>query len=161
MAYCPSCGSAVEGKFCPKCGTAVGGPAPNPPNPGYTPGPAPVPASGGMADNVAAALAYIFPVCIVFLLIEPFNRRSFVRFHSFQSLFFCIACFVIWFAMSIVVGIMVVGGGFGTWGLIAILFWVVRLGIFLLWILLVFKAYNNERFKLPVIGDLAEKQAGA
>jgi len=45
--------------------------------------------------------------------------------------------------------------------LIGMLFWVVRLGIFLLWILLVFKAYNNERFKLPVIGDLAEKQAGA
>jgi uncharacterized membrane protein len=63
--------------------------------------------------------------------------------------------------MSIVVGILVVGGGFGTWGLIAMLFWVVRLGIFLLWILLVFKAYNNERFKLPIIGDLAEKQAGA
>jgi uncharacterized membrane protein len=158
MAYCPSCGSAAEGKFCPKCGAAIGGPAPNP---GPTPGPAPVAASGGMADNVAAALAYIFPVCIVFLLIEPFNKRSFVRFHSFQALFYSIACFVISFALGIMFGILVAGAGYGSWGLIGLLFWVVRLGIFLVWILLIFKAYNNERFKLPIIGDLAEKQAGS
>ena len=117
--------------------------------------------SGGMADNVAAALAYIFPICIVFLVIEPFNRRSFVRFHSFQSLFFCIASFVISVALTIMWGIVAAGGGYSTWGLFGMLSLIVRLGIFLLWILLVFKAYNNERFKLPIIGDIAEKQAGA
>ena len=43
-------------------------------------------------------------------------------------------------------------------GLWVLVYWPLRLLSFILMIFLMFKAYNNEKFKLPVIGDLAEKQ---
>ena len=45
--------------------------------------------TGGLEDNVAGMLAYITIIpAIIFLVVEPFNKRRFVRFHSFQSIFF-------------------------------------------------------------------------
>jgi uncharacterized membrane protein len=106
-------------------------------------------------------LAYftIIPA-IVFLLIEPYNRNRFVRFHSFQCLFATVALIVMDVALAIISSILhlipVIGWLFTTlmwplWGL----------AILALWLLLVIKAYQHEIFKLPIVGDLAEKQAGA
>ncbi len=99
-------------------------------------------------------LAYftIIPA-IVFLLIEPYNRNRFVRFHSFQCLFLCAALIVLQVALSIV-GYAIPLLVFPVWGLLG-------LAELVLWILLVVKAYQGEMFKLPIVGDLAEKQAGA
>lgn len=143
MPYCPKCGAQIaEGAGCPRC---AGSPAPA----------APV-TIGGLDDNVAGALAYVTIIpAIVFLVLEPFNRKRFVRFHSFQCLFFWVACMVIWFALRIVFQIPFFG-----W-LTALLWPVVDLAIFIVWLVLVLKAYQGQMFKLPVIGDIAEKQAGA
>jgi uncharacterized membrane protein len=103
-----------------------------------------------MADNVAGMLAYVtFIPAIIFLLIAPYNRSSFVRFHSFQCIFFSVALFVI----HLVLGFIPVLG----WALSLL----VSLAALVLWIMLLVKAYQGQRFKLPVIGDLAEKQAAA
>ena len=93
MPFCASCGSPVEGKFCGKCGSAVaGGTAPAGPG-GAAAASQPIQAAP-MADNVTSALAYVFPINIVFLVIAPYNRNPTVRFHCFQSLFLDIACVV-------------------------------------------------------------------
>lgn len=113
-----------------------------------------------MTDNVAAALAYIWIIAIVFLVIEPYNKKRFVRFHCFQSLFFCVAWIILWFAMHIIFGILL--SVTGIFGLIAIpIYGLVGLGGFILWLYMLFQAYSNKEFKLPFIGDLAAKQAGA
>jgi uncharacterized membrane protein len=147
MAFCSGCGTQVpEGAAaCPKCGKAMGQAA------GGGTG-----AAGGLADNVAGMLAYITIVpAIIFLVVEPFNRNRFVRFHAFQSIFFCVAWTVLWVALSIVGMIPVLG-----WATLVI--WpLLGLGGLIIWVLLLVKAYGGQMFKLPVIGDMAEKQANA
>lgn len=163
MAFCANCGTQIadNAAFCPGCGKAAGQaagatavaaqPAPQAPPPTTS---APVASAAPLADNVAGMLAYftIIPA-IVFLLIEPYNRNRFVRFHSFQCLFTCAALIVIHVGLSIV-SYMVPLLALGVWGLLG-------LAELALWILLVIKAYQGQMFKLPVVGDMAEKQAGA
>ena len=111
---------------------------------------APAPSAGGLTDNVAGALAYVTIIpAILFLVMEPYNRNKFIRFHAFQCLFTALG----FFALGIVLNF------------IPILGWIVALFMpligLVLWILLVVKAYQGQKFKLPVIGDMAEKQADA
>ncbi len=161
MAFCAACGTQMAdgAAFCPKCGTAAGHAAgagapaaPVPPAPpAYANSAAP---STPMEENVAGMLAYftIIPA-IIFLLVEPYNRNRFVRFHSFQCLFTCAALIVLHILLSFF-GYFIPVLMFGVWGLLG-------LAELALWILLVVKAYQHEMFKLPIVGDLAEKQAGA
>src|SRR5437762_53663 len=100
MAYCPNCGSTVEGKFCAKCGTAVGiGTTPGSSSfPSEPPG---SPAASGLTDNIAGALCYTVILGIVFLLIEPYKRNKLIRFHAFQALFLCGALIVVNIVFSV------------------------------------------------------------
>ena len=158
---CSKCGAEYEGKFCPQCGTAAPGDAAGeagqsaagtPPPPSSAPPPPAAPASGGLADNVAATLCYVFILAIVFLLIEPYNRNKTVRFHAFQAIF-------LWVAMIVVyIGIGFLGIIF-PWWLTSTLSLFVNLGFFILWIFLLIKTYQGDKVSLPVIGEMAEKQA--
>ena len=113
--------------------------------------PAPAVSTGGLTDNVAGMLAYITIIpAIVFLVVEPYNRNRFVRFHAFQSLFFGIAWFIIHVALSAIL----------PW-VMWFLWSIIDLALFALWIVLLIKAYGGQMWKLPVIGDMAEKQANA
>ena len=98
-------------------------------------------------------LAYVTIVpAIIFLVIEPYNRNRFIRFHAFQSIFFCIAWTILWVALSFTAAIPFLG----------LLLWpLVGLGGLVLWVLMLMKAYSGQMWKLPVIGDIAEKQADA
>lgn len=168
MAFCPNCGAQVTGAFCPNCGTAMAGAAPGatPPPGGVPPGAAYAPPpvqSAGLSANAASALCYtpflIGLICsIIFLVIAPYNRDRAVRFNAFQSLFLHAALFVFWIVVHIVVGMFAVmthGVGFLAIGLYPLLW----LCILVLFLLMMYKAYNNQTVKLPVIGDLAAKQA--
>jgi len=104
----------------------------------------------GLTDNAAGALAYVTVIpAIVFLLVEPYSKNSYIRFHAWQSIFLGIAAFAIQVVLSV---IPVIG-----WILIPF----VLIGFLVLWIIVLLKALKGQRFKLPFIGDLAEKQAGA
>ncbi len=156
MAFCAKCGAQLaEGtSFCASCGSPVG-PAVSGPQ-------APAVAGSGITSNVAGLLCYIlgFITGIIFLMIEPYKNDKFVRFHAFQSIFFNVALIVFWIAYSIVTSIMgAVSLGFlaVAMGLVALL---ISLAILGYWIFLMFKAYNNELYKVPFIGDLAAKQVG-
>jgi uncharacterized membrane protein len=146
VAFCPTCGTPIpDGATCPKCPVATGQ------------GTSMVaPAGAGLADNVAGALAYVTIIpAIVFLVLEPFNRKRFVRFHAFQCLFFAVAWTVLWIGLSFIAHIPFLG-----WA--TVLIWpLVSLVGFVIWLILVLKAYQGQMFKLPVIGDMAEQQAGA
>ena len=115
-----------------------------------------------MSSNVAGLLTYIlgFITGIIFLVIEPYKNDKFVRFHAFQSIFFNVALIVFWIAYMIVVSIL----SFVTLGLIAMVMglvgFLIWLAILAYWIFLMYKAYNNQLYKIPFIGDLAAKQAG-
>jgi uncharacterized membrane protein len=153
MAFCSACGTQIanDAAFCPKCGKTSGKGISAVP---ASTSPGPASASLPIAENVAGMLAYftIIPA-ILFLLIEPFNRNHFVRFHSFQCLFTCGALIVLQIVLSIFGHILPIFM-FGIWRLLG-------LAELALWILLVFKAYQHEMFKLPIVGDMAERQAGA
>jgi uncharacterized membrane protein len=124
---------------------------------------------GSLDPKVAAALSYIWIVGLIFFFIEKENR--FVRFHAMQSIIFGIANTVIMGALAVLaiiltfafsIGGAVVGGGAGM--LVQLLVWVVWLIFWLLALLFLaglifaaYKAYQGEKFKLPFIGNMAEK----
>jgi uncharacterized membrane protein len=108
---------------------------------------APVSAASGLTDNAAGALAYITIIpAILFLVLEPYNRSPFIRFHAFQ----CIGLSIFGFACSILIVIPILG-----WILGLILMPV----MFVAWIMCVLKAYQGKYFKLPVIGNIVEGMA--
>ncbi len=141
MAFCNMCGAQIPdgATACPACSN----------RPVVT---ATANTGTGLADNVAGMLAYITIIpAIVFLLIEPYNRNRFVRFHSWQSIFFNIAWWIVWIALRIVIHLPL--------GFLTLLIWpLVWLGGFVVWLILVIKANQGQMYKLPVIGDMAEKQ---
>jgi uncharacterized membrane protein len=109
----------------------------------------PQPAQSGLSDTAAGAIAYITIIpAIIFLIVEPYNKNSFVRFHSWQSIFLGIAAFAIDIILSV---IPIVG-----WIIIPF----AMLGFLIIWVIVLMKALKGERYKLPVIGKLAEQQAG-
>ena len=140
--FCSKCGAenADGGSFCKQCGAPL--------QASESSGSVPARAGTGLEPNVAGLLCYVFGwiTGLIFILIEKEN--DFVRFHAMQS---------------IVV--------FGTWAILQILFyifWLVPfLGVILstLWwifgvvlaIILMIKAYQGERYKVPYAGDFAEK----
>ncbi len=173
MPFCKNCGSQVDGQFCAKCGTPVAPPAagsytaPPPAGQGYVQPAAPdyaqppAATAGGLTDNVAGLLCYVvgFITGILFLALAPYNQNKFIRFHAFQSIFYSAALIGLWIVLSILGAIFhaIVGFGFGLlWSLVMLLVWLGSLGV---WILLMVKAYQGQKYMLPVIGPLADKQA--
>jgi uncharacterized membrane protein len=116
---------------------------------------------GVFPENVAGALAYISPLpAIVFLLIDPYRRNRFVRFHSLQCLFLWLALFLIAAVMRVLEPVIFLIPSFG-YLLFLLIAMVVTLGAFVIWLVLVIKALQGEGFKLPIVGELAERQAAA
>jgi uncharacterized membrane protein len=116
-------------------------------------------AAAGLTDNLAGLLCYVFGFItgILFLVLEPYNRNKFIRFHAFQAIFFNIAIIAVMIALSIVgVALHMIPM---MWALMGLLHLVAWLGSLAVWIFLMIKAYQGQCWKLPVVGDLAEKQA--
>jgi uncharacterized membrane protein len=157
--FCASCGAQVAdtATFCPACGKTV---AQAQANPGYAAAPAPAPAApaaGGLTDNVAGMLAYITIIpAIIFLVMEPYNKKPFVRFHAFQCLFLAVASFALGIVLMIVGMVPVVG-----WIVTLVLGPIIWILVLIVVIVCLLKAYQGQMWKLPVIGDMAEKQANA
>jgi uncharacterized membrane protein len=103
--------------------------------------------STGLQENIEGLLCYLgaFVTGIIFLVIEKENK--FVRFHAVQS----IAISVVIFVIQVILGITIIG---------LFLLPIVGIVAFILWIFLMYKAYQGKMYKLPIIGDFAEKQVG-
>jgi len=101
-----------------------------------------------LEENIAALLCYVvgWVTAIVFLVLEKENK--FVRFHAFQSLLTFLPLSVLAWILGWI--------PFAGW-VLAGLVWVL---IVILWLILMFKAYKGEKYKLPIVGDLAERQTG-
>ena len=113
-----------------------------------TPAPPPVVAAeSGLSDNAAGALAYITIIpAILFLVLEPYNKRPFIRFHAFQ----CIGLAVCAFALSLIMIIPILGWIVGVLG---------DLALFVCWILCIIKASKGLRWKVPILGNYVENIA--
>src|SRR6266849_5400908 len=154
MAFCSACGTEVSGAaFCPKCGASQSG-APAAAAPVASP-------TAGMDENVAGLLCYVFGwiTGLIFFLID---KRPFVRFHAAQSMVVFGGLHVLRIVLAMLFGISLFGGGLGWTGFTFgwLLFSLIGLVARILWIVLMVKAYQGERFKVPIAGDLAESFAG-
>jgi uncharacterized membrane protein len=137
MAFCSGCGAALDdnANFCPQCGRPCG-----------RAGGAPRGSSQAISDNVAGALAYFLFPAIVFLLIEPYRNNRFVRFHCFQSIAFAIVSMIPRMALYLPVA------GLFLWPML-------ELALFVLWVVLLVKAFQGQKLKLPLVGEWAEDMA--
>lgn len=114
----------------------------------------------GIAYNVAALLCYIlWPVaCIFFLLVDPYNQNRFVRFHAFQAAFLGLAGIMAAIALLVLSSILSLIPLLG-W-LVSSLAWMIfGTALLVLAVVLMYKAYNGEWYRVPVIGDVAIRQA--
>ena len=155
--FCPKCGTEnpEHAKFCTKCGVALVPPAGG----SETPATPPAQTSVGLQPNIAGLLCYVagWITGIVFLVIE--KKSQFVRFHAWQSIMTFGILTVVQIIISILGAIALTTFSFGLWQfahVIGILVWLLTVG---LWIALMVLAYSGKMWKLPMIGNWAEKQS--
>jgi len=101
-----------------------------------------------LEPNIAAALSYLIPpfTGILFWVVE--KEDKFVRFHAFQSILFGVASYLLWFISASLMALLV---GFVLAPLISVV-------LFIFYAILMWKAYNNEMYELPVLGSIAKEQ---
>lgn len=153
MAHCTKCGAALADNagFCGSCGapqSAVSSPAAT----------SAAPASG-LTENVAGLLCYVlgWVTGLIFFLID---KRPFVRFHAAQSIVTFGGLHIVSIVLGMIFGVGMMMGGLGTFSGGIALIWLLNLICFVLWILLMIKAYQGERFRVPIAADIAEKIFG-
>jgi uncharacterized membrane protein len=110
----------------------------------------------GISDNTAGAIAYItvFPA-IAFLILVPYKRSAFVRFHAWQCIYLNFVALILSYAMSYVLAWC----GVTAQSLFVLCGWVIGLFWVLIWLFCTMSAMSGKRVKLPLIGTLAERQA--
>jgi uncharacterized membrane protein len=158
MPHCTKCGAAVadNAAFCPSCGSPVSAPAPGP-----TGGPpvASVAPSQPMAENTAGLLCYVvgWITGIIFFVID---KRPYVRFHAAQSIVVFGSLHVLSIVLSMFFGVSLFATGFAgfsaTWAILGL----INVVALVLWILLMIKAYQGDRFRVPIAADISEKIFG-
>ncbi len=155
MPHCTKCGAEVppDAQFCQNCGqpqpAGVGAPPPAPAQ-NY-----PQAATSGMSENVAATLCYVLGwiTGIIFFLID---KRPYVRFHAAQSIVTFGGLHLIRIVLGMIFGVgFFFGGHWGGFGIGLLLISCIGILAFVLWIVCMIKAYQGERFMLPIAGDIA------
>ena len=130
---CPHCGTVMPANaaFCPGCGWSM---TPLPP-----------------ADRAVAAIAYLtFVAGAVILMLPAFRNHRFVRFHAWQSILLWGVFFVLTTAALLLSNV--------AYAMLFLLFGILAsLAMLFLWIVLSLKAWEGERFELPLFGELAAR----
>jgi uncharacterized membrane protein len=120
--------------------------------------------STGLDENIASLLAYIagWVTGLIFFLIEKNSRL--VRFHAMQSILLNVLVIIVAIVVGIVISILVLilgqlsGALAGIASLLSVLFWLVfGIAVLLAWVLCLIKAYQGNMYKLPIIGEYADK----
>ena len=101
-----------------------------------------------LEENIAGLLCYVLTwiTGIIFLVLEKKNK--FVRFHALQSIATFLPLMVITWILRLIPFVGV------------IMSWLISVLSVILWVILMVKAYKGEKYKLPIVGDFAEKKAG-
>ena len=149
MPYCPQCGRQVRetDQFCGACGARQPGAA-----------------SDGVSPRTASMLCYIpwvgWIAAILVLASQRFRHEATVRFHAFQGIYL----FVVWLIVDWILGPV---GVFSAWrgvhrpwpGVLPVVSMVglLKLVILAAWIFMLVKTSRNEKYRLPVLGELAER----
>jgi len=147
---CPDCGAQMPAgvRFCPGCGRSMQ---------------LIVHARGKvgvLSENVAGALAYFTIVpAMLFLFLEPYRKNLFVRFHALQCFLFTAAIVLLGVGLRLADYVLFVIPVLGPL-LVVVIDVVAGIAAILLWFVLVAKAWRGETFKLPLLGDFAERYAG-
>ena len=104
--------------------------------------------------RVIAAMSYLLGVItgVIFLYVEPYSRDEFVRFHARQSIIFSIT----WFAVQIIVGVFIAVMPHPIAHLLAFLLSIFNIVVAIFWLILMYKAYSGERYRIPELADWAE-----
>ena len=149
MPHCTKCGATVAdgAAFCPQCGQAQGA----------------APAAGtqpGLAENVAGLLCYAlgWVTGLIFFLID---KRPFVRFHAAQSIVVFGALHIVSLVLGWTFGVGFFFGGWAGFSIGVLLAGIINLLAFVLWIVLMIKAYQGQRFEVPVASGVAHSFAGS
>ena len=152
MAFCSKCGGqlADHAAFCPGCGQSQGS------------SPAKSGSQSGLAENVASTLCYSvgWITGLIFFLVD---QRPSVRFHAAQSMVTFGGLHVIRICLGFFLGVGMMSSGMMDWARFSVgvaILSLISLAGMLLWIVCMVKAYQGERFKLPIAGDFAEQLAG-
>jgi uncharacterized membrane protein len=151
----------VQGNFCAQCGAPAGGPRVDQPSSlsraGSQRG------QEALDENLASALCYLlgFVTGILFLVWEPYSRNRVIRFHALQSIFLNVVFVATVSALMILMRTLQIIPFFGAiLGLLLIpVTGLACLGFVGLSLASMYKTYNRQRWVLPLIGELAEKQA--
>jgi uncharacterized membrane protein len=112
-----------------------------------------------MEENIAALLCYVFG-WVTGLIFYFIDKRPFVRFHAAQSMVVFGGLAVIYIILGMFLGVSMFTGGFGGFSIGFLLYPLVWLVAVVLWVLLMVKAFQHEKFRVPVAADLAEKIFG-
>ena len=142
MAFCKACGQDIgTANFCPKCGANQAAPAQAVP-------PAAAAVTEGMGENVAGLLCYVLGwiTGIIFLLVD---KRPFVKFHAAQSIVVFGGLHAIHFLLGFTHFFLFSFGFHALLGLVG----------FVLWIVLMIKAFQHEMFRVPIAADIADSLA--
>ncbi|MGD0914473.1 MAG: hypothetical protein ABR928_21475 [Terracidiphilus sp.] len=116
----------------------------------------PNPQKSGLSDNSIGAIAYISPApAFFFLAIHRYNKRPYVRFHSWQSIVFSAFVFLTGLALKLLMPFMTFLGP-----IVLLVLWILfGVAVFLIWLWCVVSALNGKSVKLPIIGAWADEQA--
>ena len=171
MPYCTQCGTYVldTDQFCPHCGQAQRQAAgreaaravpPHPsatsPPPATPPPPAGAAPAAGLRPNIAAMLCYLpglgWIAAVIFLTLDAYRRQRYVRFHAFQGLYLA----VLWLLVQVFFFPFPTGHWHPfpfPWGLRGL----IKLFVIIAQVVGIIKTLQNRDYRLPVLGELAEK----
>ncbi len=147
MPYCCHCGTKVQSAdvYCPNCGSRQAAP----PLPDYLP---------GMSSRTASLLCYV-PVigwiaAIVVLASARFRHDWKVRFNAFQGLYLFVAWLIVDWVLGPLFHLPGATAGLHFYRIFPVL---MKAAVFGAWVFMIIKVAQDELFKLPILGDLAEK----
>jgi uncharacterized membrane protein len=151
MAHCTKCGAvlAENAAFCGNCGASQSA----------TPSSVPGAAQTGLDENLAGALCYLVG-WITGLILFLTDKRPYVRFHAAQSIVVFGALNILWYVEGMFFGLALFAGGWLGFSFGLLIARLLELIGLILWLLLMIKAYQGQRFRVPVAADLADKFLG-
>jgi uncharacterized membrane protein len=85
-----------------------------------------------------------------------------VKFHAMQSILTFLPLTILYWILGAIFSMMVFGAGiygaYGAWQILSLISTLIAIVMLILWLVLMFKAYQGEKFKVPIVGDIAENQ---